>query len=372
MNVRAGRILSLLLVGLLLAACGRFGQPPTAEQVVTRMQTALENLTTAHAVIEVSATHEGETMRLLTENWFRRDGEREQLRSEVREASKPDAVGTLAVSDGETAWLYNPRAGKVLTGERAALEAWKAEQGGELAEMPTDLSGLEAAIERALEISDVTLVGEETVAGRQAWHVRFTPNAQAPQALQAAGVVGDLWIDRASDLPLQASYGGGTAAAGEARVTVQELDENATVEAERFQWAPPEGVEVVNVEQFLPQRMTLPEAQAEAAFRLLSTPGDSPEATLVELFRQGEHYVQKFDGLEGQWTLIQGPAGDKHDHSPEDGGGTAVTVRGVEARLWSDPERGRTVLTWVEEGAARTITGRLSPAAAQAVAESLR
>ncbi|HBY97397.1 MAG TPA: hypothetical protein DEP84_26235 [Chloroflexi bacterium] len=372
MNLRPGRILWLFLAGLLLAACGPLGAQPTPEDIVAQMQTALENMKSAHAVIEVNATHDGKTIRLLTESWFRRDGEREQIRSEVREASEPDVVRTLAVSDGETGWIYNPAAGKVLTGDRASLEAWRAEEGGAAAEMPTDLSSVQALTERALEISDVTLVGEETVADRPVWHVRFTPNEQAPQALQAARIVGDLWIDKANDLPLQASYTGEAEVAGEARVTVQELDQNEPVAPERFQWTPPAGVEVVNIEKLLPQRMTLPEAQAEAPFHLLSTPGDSPEATLVELFRQGDHYIQKFDGLKGQWTLAQGPAGDPGDHSRTGEGATAVTVRGIQGHLWSDPNSGHTILSWIEDDIVRTITGRLSPEATQAIAEALR
>lgn len=368
MGLRFRRIVLLLVGALLLAACGPLGRQPTADEIVQEMRTAFENLTSAHAVVEAAATREGETFTVVGETWFQRDGDREQARAEVREAGKPDIVGTLFVSDGETAWLYNPEAGKALTGRKDELEAWKAERGEEWAELPADYEALTAFIDRLLEVTDVTLVGEETIAGRDAWHVQLTPNDQAPRAWQAAGGSVDLWVDRERNLPLQVSYTGGPEAAGEIRMTVQQLEVDQPIAPERFQWSPPDGVEVVEIRTLLPQRMTLPEARAEAPFHLLSTPGDSPEATLVEVFRQGEHYVQRFEGTGGEWTLVQGPAGD-HDSEAESG--TAVSVRGAEGRLWSDEERGRTVLRWTEEGVTRVIAGRLSPDNAVAIAETL-
>ena len=114
------RLLWLLIVGLLVAACGPLGQP-SAEEIVRRAEVAMENLESAHAVVEAEVTAENETMRVVGEGWM--DGDRS--RATVLEASKPEVAGTVAVSDGETGWLYHPEMNVVLTGDIEELKAYK-------------------------------------------------------------------------------------------------------------------------------------------------------------------------------------------------------------------------------------------------------
>lgn len=360
------RIGWLLLIALFVAACAP-GQQPSAEEIVRRAEAAMENLETAHAVVEVEATTaEGETMRVVGEGWM----QDEQSRATVLEASEEELVGALAVSDGETGWLYHPEADVALTGDKAELEAYR-EANQDDAEMPAefDFNSLTEMVDELLRITEQELVGSETIAGYDAWHLRLTPNAEAPAQLSAVGGSVDLWIAKESDIPLQVTYTGGSM--GEGRVTVREYEADPTFEAGLFTFTPPAGVEVVDVATLLPETMTLAEARAAAGFALLSTADDTAEAALLEVFRVQETYVQEFDGTLGTWTLTQGANTLEHHDAEAMSEAETVSVRGTEGWLHSDAERGVTVLAWEEAGAFRLISGEISSETALQLAESL-
>lgn len=351
------RRLGIALLMLLLVACT--GQP-SADEIVRRAQAAMEGLERAHAVVEVAATVDGETVSLVGEGWM--DGERG--RATILEASEPALVGSTAVSDGAQGWLYHPELSKVLTGEREALAAYAAEHG----ESPADieLSSLTEMVDELLRVTDQSLVGTGSIAGYEAWHLRLTPNAEAPPELAVAGLVAELWIAQSTDLPLQLIVRGGEF--GEGRVTVRSLELDPAFAADLFTFTPPADAEVIDVATLLPVPMTLVEARAEAPFPLLSTPEDSAEAALAEVARVGESYVQRFEGTLGPWTLVQGTHEAGHESMAR---GEAVTVRGVEGWLASDAEGGRTTLAWEEAGHLVALSGAISPETALRLAEAL-
>ncbi len=366
------RFVMLMLVGWLLAACGPLGQPNAAE-IVRRAEAAMRAVEQAHAVVEVEATVDGQTLRAVSEGWVAG----EQARVVVLESSETAAVGTLAVSDGESGWLYHPDSNTVLTGSRDELKAYKEAQ-MESAPLAAgmDLSGLTASVDELLRITDQKLLGSEPIAGIDAWHLSLTPNADAPPALAAVGGTVELWISKAHDLPLQVIYRGGTM--GEGRVTVRQYDPTFQADPTLFTFSPPADAEVVDVASRLPEQLTLAEARAAAPFALLSTPADRAEATLVEVYRLGDSYVQGFDGTLGEWTLTQSESLPEHalmpDARPADGKAEArfVKVRGAEGRMMQDAERGRTMLVWQENGSYVALAGRLSAEAALKLAESLK
>ncbi len=365
------RWVGLLMGVLLLAACGPLGQPSAAE-IVRRAETAMEALEQAHAIVEVEATMQGETTRVVGEGWM--DGER--TRGTILESSQPEMIGALAVSDGSTGWLYHPEHDKVLTGDIATLKAYK-EEHAEESSPEMDFSGLTEVVDELLRMTNQELVGSETIAGFDSWHLRLTPNGEAPREWVAAGGVADLWISKAHDLPLQLTYTGGSL--GEGRVTVREFDPSPTFAADLFTFTPPAGVEAIDVATLLPEQMSLPEAREAAGFALLSTPQDSAEAALLSVVRVQESYVQEFEGSLGSWTLAQSQAkAEVHGRESNRGEGheemgevERVDLRGTKARLHSDSERGWTLLTWEENGAIIVLSGKLSPEAALQLAEGL-
>lgn len=366
------RLLMLMLLGLLLAGCGPLGQP-SAEEIVRRAERAMNEMEQAHAVIEVEGTANDQSVRAVSEGWIAG----KQGRAVVLEASEAAAVGTLAVSDGEQGWLYHPDSNVVLTGSLQELKSYQEEQAdGVMLDPAVDFAGLTASVDELLRITDQKLLGSDTIAGLEAWHLSLTPNAEAPPAVAAAGGTVELWISKAHDLPLQVIYRGG--AMGEGRVTVRQYEATFEVDSDFFAFAPPAGAEVVDVATRLPEQMTLAEARAAAPFALLSTPADRAEATLIEVYRLGDAYVQRFDGTLGEWSLTQSASLPEHaaapDSRPADGKAEArfVKVRGVEGRLIQDAQRGRTMLVWQEGGSYLALSGQLSAATALELAESLQ
>ena len=356
----------LVLLALLMAACVP-GQQPSAEEIVRRAQSAMENLEEVHAVVEAEVTPaDGEAMRIVGEGWM----QDERARATVLEASEEELVGALAVSDGETGWLYHPDVDVVLTGSREELEAYR-EENQEQSELPAELdfNSLTEAVDELLNITDEELVGSETIAGLDSWHLRLTPNAEAPPQLSMLGGTVDLWISKEYDVPLQVTYTGGSM--GEGRITVREYDADPTFEEGLFTFTPPEGAEVVDVATLLPERMTLAEAREAAGFTLLSTPADTAEAALMDVFRVRDAYVQEFDGTLGEWTLTQSAGAPEHHDEEQMADAEVVTVRGVQGWLHSDAERGWTMLAWEEGGAFRVVAGGLSPESALELAEGL-
>ncbi|MDQ4076983.1 MAG: hypothetical protein M3220_12145 [Chloroflexota bacterium] len=361
-------LLSFLI--LLLVGCNGLGQP-SAEEIVRRAEAAIENLEQAHAVVEVEATVEDEIMRVLGEGWMLG----EQKRAVVLEASEPELVGTLAVSDGEVGWLYHPGMNMALTGTIEELKAYQEEQADVPQEM--DLAELTEMVDELLQVTEQELIGEDTIAGLDTWHLRLTPNEEAPRAWIAVGGIVDLWISKEYDVPLQLIYSGGSF--GEGRVTVQQYDAEAPIGQELFDFAPPADAEIVDVASLLPEQMTLPEAQEAAPFPLLSTPLDSADAVLVSVYRVGDSYVQEFEGTLGKWTLVQGASMSdlvmKHREHHEAGAEMsteAVTVRGHEGELRTEPVKGRTFLSWREGDNFVLLSGQLSPEVALRLAEELR
>lgn len=358
------RLLMTLLIALLLPACTAAGQPGAAE-IVQRAQQALDSLDRAHAVVEAEATVDGESYRVVGEGWMAG----EQKRAVVLEASQPELVGTLAVSDGTRGWLYHPDHDRALTGNLDELEAYRESHADGAAGM--DFQQLTGVVDELLQITDQSLVGSERVGELEAWHLRLTPNSEAPTEWSAVGGVLDLWVSKEYDVPLQLVYSGGTL--GEGRVTVRQYEPAAKFGDELFTFTPPAGVTVTDVATLLPETMTLTEARAAAPFPLLSTPADTAEATLVALHRLQESYVQEFDGTLGEWTLWQGETLPTEWRSKEgtEAGLQLVEVRGHKAELRSDPEKGWSSLSWREPGFFVTISGPLAPDEILALAQSL-
>lgn len=359
----------LLSLMLLLAACNALGEPST-EEIVRRAEAAMDNLEQAHAIIEVEVSREGEVMRLVGEGWM--NGE--QKRGVVLEASEAELVGTLAVTDGESGWLYHPEHDKALTGDIEQIKAYHEEEADE---MPAefDLNSLTEMVDELLHITEQELVGSEAIAGLDAWHLRLTPNSEAPPELNIAGGVVNLWISQDYDLPLKVTYTGSSL--GEGHVTVQEYEAEPELADELFTFTPPDGVELIDVETLLPERMTLIEAKEQAAFTVLSTTDDTAEAALIDVYRVKDAYVQEFDGTLGVWKLMQSAKmSDEHKMGKRDKESDkleleAVIVRGVEGQLASNAEKGWTMLSWEEGGILRLLSGKISPERAVELADML-
>ena len=353
MNTKRWIALSLLLVlALALAGCGT---KITAEEIVAKMQETVDSTQDAHAVVVAEVNAQGIQLSAKAELWEQMPN---KVRAEVLEASQPSLVGTMLVSDGTNGWFYEPARNQVTVGKAEEIDT----------PLPQELlSGLQQVIQEVLNATDVTLVGEETVAGRDAYILEATPKQDATQQLLPGNGTATIWVDKDQWIVLKATYQAG--AFGQGSMEVQSFELNPGLSTALFTFDPPEGTKVVDLEAQQAVPLTLDEAKAQAGFPLL-VPGYVPaSATLIEVFRADQAFVLRYDhSPDVAFTVFQGP---EEVGPPSLGQSQDLTVRGHDATAITDEAGGNTFLYWTENDITVTIAGRISLEEALQVAESL-
>ncbi len=376
------RIGSLLaLIGLLLAACAP-GEV-TADEIKARMETARNNLQTAHVIADVALTSPQRSGTFTIESWAKKTDKTDaagkpigKLHAKVLNASEPDLVNTEFISNGETFWLYSPKANKVITGKLSELK-----QGHSGAADPAaQMLRMQEMLQQLIDGSNVTIENRsEQVANRDTWKIRLTPKPETQQQLQLGNVIDTtLWVDKQSDLPIKALIDAKDL--GKLEATATTLDLNQPLADDRFSFTPPAGAEVINAaeiaRQARPQTTTLEEARKQVSFSVLA-PNTLPDGTQLDdvqvLRMRGETVIQNYSGALN-FSLVQGK-GSLPGENREPAGATTqqVTVRGQSATLITGggAEQG-TFLRWQENGATIVIAGPLTPDEAARIAESLK
>jgi outer membrane lipoprotein-sorting protein len=340
-----------LVLSLVLAGCGK---QITAEEIVAKMQETLENTEDAHAVVVADVDVEGLRTAVTAEVWEKSP---DKLRAQVLEASEPDLVGSLLVSDGEQGWAYNPARNLVMIGEAAEMET----------PLPQEmLVSLQETIQELLNATDVKLEGEEVLAGQEVYKLTLTPK-EGGQMDMVDGTV-TLWVDKEQWIVLKATFE--ATGVGQGSVEVRSFELNPGLADDLFTFVIPEGARVVDVQAQEPVPLSLDEARALAEFPLL-VPEYVPEGTtLIEVFKVGDSFVLRYDhSTQVSFTVMQGP--EIMDSLPL-GETQEITVRGQSATVISDKVGGNTFLYWTENGVMVTVAGHISLDEALQVAESLQ
>lgn len=366
-------ILALGVGGLALAA---FNGDPTPEEVLTCAVETLDAAQDGHAVLLVEADTPDRSGWATLEVWGKKPPEGDahpKFRAEVRETSEAEAQGAVAVSDGEQFWLYVPARNTVWTGaveEMRDVEQMPAYEG----ELPFDSP--QTFVDWLLQVSEVTLLGTEEIGGREAYTLQFVPRPEELPEVAATGGTGTAWVDQARWVPLQAAFDGGSIGQGQVTAELVELDMGLSDDLFTFQI--PDGVEVLLIEDRLPQHLSLDEAEADfdpstgSGHRLL-TPSYVPEgATLVDVMKMGDAIVLRYESAQGPFAVGQGTDGRAVEPPPASG--EPVSLRGTTGTLFTNEnEEGTKVfLAWTEDGRTFTVSGAISGEEALRVAESLQ
>ncbi len=342
----------LLVLSLALAGCGN---QITAEEIVARMQETVENTQDAHAVISASVNVQGIEITAKAEVWEKSPN---KVRAQVLEASEPDLVGSIVVSDGQQSWSYEPARNIVRVGSAGEIDTPLPE------EMLTELRDV---IQAVLDVSDVELVGEEAVAGRQAYKLTLSPREDAEQSFFPGDGTATLWVDQEQWFVLKAEYEGGTF--GQGSMQVQSFELNPGLSDDLFTFTVPEGATVIDIEAQKPVPLTLDEAREQAGFSLLVPEYVPAGATLIEVFRVEDSFVLRYDhSPEVSFTVIQGP---ELASPPPLGQAQNVSVRGQSGTAITDDAGGTTFLYWTDGNVTLTVAGRISLDQALQVADSL-
>lgn len=350
----------------------------SADDMLYAAARLLSESTTGHAVVSFTAETPEESASGTAEVWGKLEagpnGE-PAFRIEVLEASKGEAVGMVAVSDGTQLWLWQPAENTVYVGTAEELKNEMAQRhsdeaagpehsyDGEMPETP------EEAVDMLLEYFTAERAGAEAVAGMRTEKLRLIPiPEQMPDELRANGGFINVWLRNSDSAPLAAEYAEG--AMGYAKATATSLELNVDIDDSVFTFAIPEGAKVVRLADLAPESVTLDEAAATAEFPVL-TPAELPaDAQLVEVLEMRGAVVQRYalaDG--GRFTVAQGA--DNAAETPEDEG-QPVSVRGVEGMLYASEDGSRTLLSWSEGDVTFWIGGDVTPDAALAIAQSLQ
>jgi outer membrane lipoprotein-sorting protein len=345
--------LSLLVaISLLLVGCDG---GPTAEEIVAKMKEVEASTEDAHAVLVIDIQGQGVDQNLAVEVWEKKP---DKFRAEVLESNDPDYAGAVTVVDGQQVWMYQPSQNEVVVGEVGSDEP----------SSPREMiREVDKVIQRALDTSEVNLVGEEDVAGRKTYKLELTPT-ENEDAFLPAGSTATLWVDQEDWFVLQAELSGDLL--GNGLMSVQSFELNTGLEDSLFQFDIPEGAKVTDMEDKRPTPITLDEARARAGFPLL-LPGYLPEGvTLIDVLAMGEAIILRYDHSPISFTIIQG-SGDDTMPLPVGSQQSEVTVRGQTATLFSDGASSN-LLTWTENGVVITIAGHISQDEILKVAESLQ
>lgn len=343
----------LLVLSLALAGCG---ERITAEEIVARMQETVENTQDAHAVISASVNVQGIELSATAEVWEKSPN---KVRAEVLEASEPDLVGSIVVSDGQQGWSYEPARNVVRVGAAGEIET----------PLPQEmLTELRDVIQAVLDVSDVELAGEETVLDHKAYKLTLSPKEDAEQSFLPGDGTATLWVDQEQWIILKAEYEGGTF--GQGSMEVQSFELNPGLSDDLFTFTVPEGATVLDVEAQKPVPLTLDEAREQAGFSLLVPEYVPAGATLIEVFRVEDSFVLRYDhSPEVSFTVIQGP---ELASPPPLGQAQNVSVQGQSGTAITDEAGGTTFLYWTDGDVTVTVAGRISLDEALQVADSLK
>jgi len=352
----------VLVVSLLLAGCG---QRITAEQIVAKMRETAESTVDAHAVVKVDMSAMGVDMAVTAEVWEKSPN---SVRAEVIDASQPELKGMTLVTDGQQAWFYDPAHNQVEVGVAGKMDM----------PLPQELlTSMQGVIQQVLDASNVELVGEEAVAGHDAYKLTFSPKEGSTQQIFPGNGIATVWVDQERWITLKATYEASSLGQGTIEVLSYEL--NPGVPDSRFHLEIPEGAKVFEVQAEEPVPLTLDEARTQAAAEgySLLVPSYVPEgATLIEVFKTGGTIILRYDhSPQVSFTVMQGyelPEGYELSHLSLLGEPQETTVRGQQATVIAEEASGNTFLYWTENGAAMAVAGSISLEEAIRVAESLQ
>jgi len=353
---KSGWLLSLTLLLASALAIGGCGKKITAEEIVANVQEIVANANGVHAVIELAANVQGESVQMVVEAWGKRPN---KAHVEVLEADRDEFVGIEAVTDGQTVWLFTPEENQVFIANVIEIPG-----GPMLGRIIEDIDGF---FQRVLDASDVELLGEEEIAGQETHKLSLTPKEDEAWPLPVSGTA-VLWVDKKEWVVLKAHLVVPNLAEGTVQVRSYEL--SPRLDDEVFTFRVPQGVEIASFEDTSTQHMTMDEAEAQAGFDLL-TPAYLPDrATLVDVMKVQDAYVLVYALPSGSLTVAQS-VGELPPEPSEPMVRGTVDVRGHQATLLTAERFDASYLSWQQGGINFAITGRIGGDEAVKIAESL-
>ncbi|MFN8532731.1 MAG: DUF2092 domain-containing protein [Dehalococcoidia bacterium] len=351
----AGGLLGAIVAAALGVAVGPvFGQTPSADQIARRVAEQSKNTTSVHATVSVATNDSRIGGPLVVEVWTEKPA---KGRAEVRQTPLSDLSGALAVTDGQTAYLYAKSKNQVIVASRTDLETMAPKD-----RLPHQAMDLNAAVDELFKQADVKLLGSETIDGVAAYKLEVSPK---PGTITKPRGPATVWIDRARNIPVKAVL---PTDQGVLTISAKDVKINSKLDAALWSFSPPAGAEVIRAADLKPQPLTPDEARAMASVKVLIPESLPTGARLVGIERVGPAVVQKYELGDQEFSIWSGPASQAPTIPGRDA--EKVALRGTTATIHE--AAGITSLTWTENGFAYAIAGGLSRDDALRLAASLK
>lgn len=259
----------MFITGLVMAGCDTSNVSNlTGQQVVSNVQAAVNSLNTFHGTISVNVSSTmmpGGGASFTAEVWAQKPNlGRVEIKSITMPANAekhaagetgkqmPDLTGATMVFDGSKVWLYTPSDNHVYTGSI---------DGQKIANIPTEvLTQLQGKIDQLLSMTDIKVVGDAQVNGRDTTEIQLTakPGATLPTGDAKSGDMKGaavamllknstltLWIDKAINLPVQVEF---DTPMGKATMTTSGDEFNQPIAPDKFTFTPPAGATVTTID----------------------------------------------------------------------------------------------------------------------------
>ena len=379
----------MLVMSMILAACGQ--DQITAENIVEKMREAQANTNDMHAVVALEFSSREESGSITAEYWTLKEAaanpdeqSQQSLRIEVLEASEAELQGVMAVFNGESGWFYEPQENVAIVGTAEDLKEFEE---NESSSGPTDqmdmLMELQPLIQQGLDAVDIEILGQEEIAGHNAYKLSITPKQETQAELQLPIellVEITLWVDSERWMPLKLLVDAQDM--GSLEITAQELEMNSNLDPALFAIDPPAGATIKTLDEIIAempepaeQPATIDEAQAQVDFQLLQAGDETAGAALVDIqtmeMPQGTAVIQSYSGPSVEWSLVQSQ-GDMMGQREMSGNSTEVEVRGVTGSIIEGRSDTRTLLTWQAGDITYVLAGNISSEDALKLANSLK
>ena len=328
--------------------------------VLASIGEAISNGVAIHSTLILQGQAIDNTATATIDAWATRRADGNYLfRTEVIDTSISEEKGLLAVSNGDTFWIYSPRRNKVWIGDYETLERnW-------VVNLPLldvgefSLSWLNLAFQ-------LSAMPDTTSNGFDATRVDLEPGLDFLSSNTAiSGLTASLWVDgRGAPLQTGIFLGSNTIVS----YTASEVAYVSAPGTNFFTYRPPAGVTRVDAEQLLVQHGTLAQAEQRMSFDILE-PGQRIGTVRVDVATMGASVWQQYASLNRAFAVVQT---ESTDLLLTAGIAQRVNVRGQAGWYIIDSSQTYTTLNWRERGITFIVGGRISPQEAIQIAGSLR
>ncbi|HSH03873.1 MAG TPA: hypothetical protein VLL52_15260 [Anaerolineae bacterium] len=385
-------LLSILSVGITAA----YVIPSTNDLLLNAMTTA-ESITNGHAIIEANLDTPEQSLQTRFEIWGQLNagpnGE-PAMRLEILDASQPELVGLVAVTDGTQFWLYSPQENQLIVGSAAELEPILTEKMTAYAEAnPEAIAEYNQEHQQKFENIDIdpenipqtpqemldeilTYFNAERrwtnrLAAADAYEIRLVPIPEKmPDEIRLAGGFLTLWLRESDQLPLGLEYS--QSSLGYAKIQATNATINTRLAPDTFTFDAPAGTDIINAADIIAawEPPTMPTTSTADLPTITAT--TIPNGALADPAQtiRGTN-VQRFTAKNGSFYLAYGfnlPI----DVPAEATNSQEITLSQHTATLHTNTDASRTLLTWQDGDLTFIIGGDITPADAQTMALSLK